>query len=334
MNVIETELLEHPCKENFAKIDSTQFLYDKCYFSDESNSFKSHKITSTIISKQKIDNDYLVILSETSSDIMKDCRSCSGELIAILFSKNEFGWYKKMFDQKFSAGGTWGDNAKLELVHNKKNKNPIYIFRNTRTWAGGYGTGEIIVFSYVNNKIIKILDSEERNLMLNHSNSDCCLSLYSEIMIELKDISYEQAFKIAQQKFGKGYRFMWNDSVFTTYDIVEDLGEWKEYCDPGEDGDYSTKDDNGSYYTSACFETKSNYSFVYNKDSSLDDFVINISGTKQKSVIYNNDEFHETFPIKETHYFTFNSAQNLYEQIADNSENTFFNGKEWQEATN
>ena len=249
------------------------------------------EITSTIISKQKIGNDYLVIFSETSTDPMKDCRSCSGDLVASRFSFKESAW-KILSDHYFSAGGTWGKSGKLESVHSGNNETPMFVFRDTRTWAGGYGTGEILIFVYLNNKMVKVFDSEDKNLMLDHDNGGgCCLSLHSEIMIELKGIPYEEAFQIARQKYGKGYRFMWNDSVYTTYDPGEAFYGEGGICDPGEDGDYSTTGDNGSFYGAACFQTKSKYSFVYNKDNLLDDFVINISGTKQKAAIYNTDEY-------------------------------------------
>ena len=319
-NLTDSELLGIMFSNKNNKKD---IIYWKSSYSEEENQFvpkldyrePDKKIETKIIAKEKTGDDLLVLFS--SNYYKYNCHSCTGVLSAILFSKNGAEWGIKNIEN-FEAGGSWGDNASLESVRNTKNKNPLFLFKYV---YGNHGTFHdyVEIIAFTDGKTHNVFSSKTLDeTLLSGSNNDCCLSVHEEIMMEFQDISFELAFNTVNEKYGKGYQFMWNDSVYKTYTEEDDPKGLSGFC--GEKTDYS----------SACYTVNSEYQFIENSSKIFDDLVFTITGTREAYDIYDDyDKRGEAYPVKETHHFSFNEISLFYELDKENFFKSYFDGNSW-----
>ena len=231
-NLTDSELLGIMFSNKNNKKDA---IYWKSSYSEEENQFvpkldyreQDKKIETKIIAKEKTGDDLLVLFS--SNYYKYNCHSCTGVLSAVLFSNSGVEWGIKNIEN-FGAGGSWGDNASLELVRNTKNKNPLFLFKYV---YGNQGTFHdyVEIIAFMDGKTHNVFSSKTLDeTLLSGSNSDCCLSVHEEIMMEFQDISFDLAFNTVNEKYGKGYQFMWNDSVYKTYTEEDDPKGLSGFC--------------------------------------------------------------------------------------------------------
>ena len=226
-NLTDSELLGIMFSNKNNKKDA---IYWKSSYSEEENQFvpkldyreQDKKIETKIIAKEKTGDDLLVLFS--SNYYKYNCHSCTGVLSAVLFSNSGAEWGIKNIEN-FGAGGSWGDNASLELVRNTNNNNPLFLFKYV---YGNHGTFhdyvEIVMF--MDGKIHNVFSSESIDeTLLSGSNSDCGENSF------FNTACYEV---ISKHHFVENSSKVKNDLVFTitgtreAYDIYDDIDKRDE----------------------------------------------------------------------------------------------------------
>lgn len=277
----------------------------------------SRLITTRIIAKEKIGNELLVLFSSTEKGF--DCHICNGAISVLLFSMNNEELWEITYIDNFDVGGSWGSNASIELIRNEEKQIPLFLFRFTDGGQGWY-KDIISIIGFINGRVKNVFDSsEEEYLSINENNSgQCCLGLHDKVMMTFDNIPFEEALSTMINIYGKGYQFSWNDSIYNTYTEEDGPKDIDEYC--GED----------AYSSYACFSTKSSYRFIPNPNNYIDDLQINVEGTKERSIIFDNyDLVGESFPIYETHYYHFSEDSLKYVLNTELSNSKYFDGNKW-----